>query len=111
MRANFGTKEIRENDPLLRGWKNTDRPTRALSKTDHLIKRVGTELVQIVQKYYKAYCETPSPSTAKKYRVWRLRLHMRLNNNAEILNQINESQNLGLNDDAPGPLCWDMNFD
>jgi len=28
-----------------------------------------------------------------------------------MLREINEARTLGLDDDGPGPLCWDLNFD
>jgi hypothetical protein len=111
MRANFGTKEVRENDPLLRGFVDHSAPTRALRRLDFLISKVGIGLVQIVDKYYKAYLIKPNDANAKKYLLWRLRLHKKMKGKLEILHEINETMNLGLEDSAPGETCWNMEFD
>jgi predicted HTH transcriptional regulator len=111
MRIDFGTKEVRENDPLLKGFINYNQPTRALKRVDHLIEKVGIGLVQTVEKYYKAYLDKPNESNAKKFVLWRLRLHRRMKNEIGILREINESRPLGLNDESMGITCWDMNFD
>jgi hypothetical protein len=111
MRIDFGTKEVRENDPLLKGFIDYNKPTRALRRVDHLIEKVGIGLVQTVEKHYEAYCSKPNEANAKKYVLWRLRLHRRMKNELEVLREINESRPLGLNDDSMGITCWDMNFD
>ena len=111
MRDDFGTKEIRENDPFLKGFVNLRKPTRALRRVDYLIEKAGIGLIQVVEKYYGAYLEKPTPANAKKYALWRFRLHKRLKNNRAVLEEINEARNLGLNDIGPGRLCWDYNFE
>lgn len=84
--------------------------TRALNKTDHLIQKVGIGIVQTVERQYERYLAQPNEKNAKSYVLWRLRLHRRLNNDRETLEAINEARNLGLNDDNPGKLCWDLTF-
>lgn len=110
--STFGDKSLREQmktNPLLRGqWEKTK--TRALSPTDHLIAKVGIALVQAVESCYETYQKNPNEKTTKSYLTWRLRLHRRLENKRELLEQINEARNLGLNDSEVGPLCWDYNF-
>ena len=114
MKTNFGDKILRQamlNDPLLRGqWEET-KPTRALNPVDHLIAKVGIGMVQTVETYYKKYSEKPNEQNARQYCLWRLRLHRRLNNNQELLDEINTARNLGLYDEKPGKLCWDCNFE
>jgi hypothetical protein len=110
MRKDFGTKEIRESDPFMRGFRDKG-PVRALSESDRLTEKIGIPLVEAVSAYYQQYLDKPCESTAKKYRVWRLRIHQKMRNNPEMLREINEARTLGLDDDGPGPLCWDLNFD
>jgi len=84
---------------------------RAMRKADHLIESIGIPLVEAVRSSYNAYLEDPKdPKKAETYRKWRLRLHLRANNNREILEQINEYRTLGLNDEDPGKLCWDYDL-
>ena len=84
---------------------------KALNKTDHLIEKVGIGLVQTVERYYKKYLALPNESNAKRYVLWRLRLHRRLKNDRETLDAINEARGLGLYDENPGALCWKYTFD
>ena len=114
MKKTFGDKAMRKamlSNPLLRGsWEET-RPVRALTKEDHLIAKVGIGLVQTVERYYRMYCEKPNEKNAKQYTLWRLRLHQRLNNDVDLLEEINEARHLGLFDEKPGRTCWDLSFD
>jgi hypothetical protein len=113
MKKTFGDKAIREAmlaDPLLRGKWEDAQPVRALTKEDHLIAKVGIGIVQTVERYYQKYLEKPNETNAKAYCLWRLRLHRRLNNDRDLLDAINEARGLGIYDEKPGPLCWDLDF-
>ena len=114
MRWNFGDKEMQErmkNDPLLRFDPALEqKPTRALRKRDYLVGKIGIGLYQAVSQTYEAYLTKPDKKTAKKYCTWRLRLHQKFNNNRELLESFNEEFALGLFNENPGPLCWDLEF-
>jgi hypothetical protein len=84
---------------------------RALRKVDHLIENIGIPLVEAVRSSYDAYLADPkNPKKAESYRKWRLRLHLRANNNREVLELINEYRVLGLTDDGPGELCFEYDL-
>lgn len=82
----------------------------ALTKTDHLIQKVGIGIVQTVERHYQRYLSQPNDKNAKSYVLWRLRLHRRLKNDVPTLRAIDEARNLGLDDDRPGKLCWELTF-
>jgi len=88
-----------------------EAPTKALREVDHLIKRVGIGILDCVERRYETYKKSPTPTNAKQYCLWRLRLHRKLNNDREVLDAINEARGLGLYDEGPGPLCWSYDFD
>ena len=114
MRINFGDRDMQEDrksDPLLRHFIDYNTPTRALTRGDKVIERVGIGIVECVKTRYDAYLAKPTPRNAKDYCLWRLRLHRRLNNDPEKLEEINEVRGLGLFDENPGPTCWKYNFD
>lgn len=111
MRVNLGHKEFEELPPALRGLVEESPKVRSLSKVDHLIERVGIGIVQCVEKYYATWKEKPNEANRKKYLLWRLRLHRKLKNDRKTLDEINLARNLGLYDEEPGKLCWDLNFD
>lgn len=113
MKRTFGDKTIREKmllDPTLRGKWEEKEIVHALNPTDHLISKIGINLVQAVESYYQRYCATPNEANARAYIKWRFRLHQRLRNNRETLIAINEARNLGLFDETPGKTFWDCEF-
>jgi hypothetical protein len=84
---------------------------RALRRVDHLVDKLGVPLVEAVKSSYDAYLADPkNPKKAENFRKWRLRLHLRADNNREMLELIDEYRKLGLNDDNPGSLCWDYDL-
>jgi hypothetical protein len=84
---------------------------RAMKKVDHMVDKLGINLVEAVKSTYEAYLEDPkNPKKAENYRKWRLRLHMKANNDREKLELIDEYRGLGLNDDGPGELCWEYDL-
>ena len=82
----------------------------ALDPVDHLIAKVGIGIVDTVERYYQKYCNKPDDTNARAYCLWRLRLHRRLKNDKILLEAINEARNLGLYDENPGKLNWDLDF-
>ena len=113
MNTKFGDKALREamlNDPMLRGKWVESKTVHALDPIDHLIEKIGINIVQAVESYYERYCAVPNETNARAYTKWRFRLHQRLRNDHETLDAINEARNLGLYDEAPGKTFWDCKF-
>ena len=114
MRWNFGDRDMQEEmktNPLLRFDPAFEqKPTRALREKDYLVNKVGINLYQAVSQTYEAYLAKPDEKTAKKYCTWRLRLHQKFNNNRELLENFNTKLELGLFNEDPGKLCWDLDF-
>lgn len=84
--------------------------SRPLGTTDYIIDRAGIGIVSTVENHYQRYLSKPSEQNAKSYCLWRLRLHRRLNNDASLLEAINEARNLGLYDESVGTTCWHLEF-
>jgi hypothetical protein len=82
-----------------------------LSKADRIIEKVGVGMVEVVKSKYDEYLEKPNKKNALEYCKWRLRLHRKLNNNRDRLEEVNAARVLGLYDEKPGPLCFDLEFD
>jgi uncharacterized membrane-anchored protein YjiN (DUF445 family) len=113
MNTKFGDKALREamlNDPLLRGKWVESKTVHALDPIDHLIEKIGINIVQAVESYYQRYCANPNEVNARAYTKWRFRLHQRLKNDHDTLDAINEARNLGLYDENPGKTFWDCKF-
>ena len=113
MNTKFGDKALREamlNNPLLRGKWVESKTVHALNPVDHLIEKIGINMVQAVESYYERYCATPNEANARAYVKWRFRLHQRLKNDHNTLDAINEARNLGLYDEKPGKTFWDCEF-
>jgi hypothetical protein len=82
----------------------------ALKKPDFLIQKTGVALVEAVKSTYDAYLADPTnPKKITNFCKWRLRLHMRCNNDKEVLEILDDARNLGLKDSTPGETCW--NYD
>jgi len=93
-----------------RGIQKDSNP-RALKKPDFLIQKTGVALVEAVKSTYDAYLADPTnPKKVTNYCKWRLRLHLRLNNDKEVLGIIDEERNLGLNDSTPCSTCWEYDL-
>ena len=86
------------------------RSKKPLSLSDKVIESVGVGTVEMVRARYEEYLEKPSKKTAVEYCLWRLRLHRKLNNDRERLEAVNEARGLGLYDENPGPICFDLEF-
>jgi hypothetical protein len=82
-----------------------------LTKADRIIEKVGVGMVEVVKSKYDEYLEKPNKKNALEYCKWRLRLHRKLNNNRDRLEEVNTARVLGLYDENPGPLCFDLEFD
>jgi hypothetical protein len=82
-----------------------------LSKADRIIEKVGVGMVEVVKSKYDEYLEKPNKKNALEYCKWRLRLHRKLNNSRDRLEEVNTARALGLYDENPGPLCFDLEFD
>ena len=99
---NLGKSEV-----FQRSVKREPNP-RALKKADFLVKKTGVAFVEAVKASYDAYLADPKNlKKATNYCKWRLRLHIKLNNDREKLELLDSYRGLGLEDDGPGPLCWD----
>jgi hypothetical protein len=82
-----------------------------LSKADRIIEEVGIGMVEVVKAKYDEYLAKPNKKNALEYCKWRLRLHRKLNNDRDRLEEVNTARSLGLYDENPGPLCFDLVFD
>jgi len=105
-RENF-FHNIGKPEALQRATKKDPNP-RAMKKADFLMKKLGVAFVEAVKSSYDAYLADPKNlKKAANYCKWRLRLHIKLNNDRDRLELLDNYRGLGLNDDGPGPLCWD----
>jgi hypothetical protein len=113
MKIRLGDASLQEairRKPLMQSEQGTTATVHALAPIDHLIERVGIGMVQAVETYYEKYRKKPNEANARAYNTWRFRLHQRLKNDREILDEINKARNLGLYDENPGKTFWDCEF-
>lgn len=74
--------------------------------------RAGAGLINALESWYAQWKAKPDSKRAlKEYRTWRVRLHRRWNGNKEFLEELNTAFELGLYDEGPGPLMWDIGYD
>ena len=93
----------------IRGLQKWENEAREWSRyAGRLRMRAGSGLVAAVESCYTAWQAKPTERARKDYMLWRLRMHLKWNGNLEFLEELNEAFNLGLKDEEPGPLYWEI---
>jgi len=70
--------------------------------------KAGVELVNALENWYAAWKLKKTDRNRREYMLWRLRLHLKWNQDVEFLEELNEVFGLGLHDEEVGKLLWDI---
>lgn len=70
--------------------------------------RAGIGMVDALESWYKAWLKKPTDRNKRECLTWRLRLHLRWNNEPEFLEELNETFDLGLFNEEVGPTYWNI---
>ena len=70
--------------------------------------KAGVGLIDALESWYFQWQEKPTPRATREYLSWRLRLHLKFNNQPEFLEELEEFFNIGLRDETPGPTYWEV---
>ena len=91
----------------IRGLEQWDGQTRAWNKMAGKLKtRAGIGMIDALEKWYAEWQTKPTPRNIRETLLWRLRLHLRHNNDPEFLEDLNEYFEIGLYDEKVGPTYW-----
>jgi len=77
-------------------------------KAGKLKMKAGVGLVEALENWYKAYKTKDTPRNRREYLTWRLRLHLRWNDEIEFLQELDETFDIGLTDEEVGKTLWDI---
>ena len=70
--------------------------------------QAGAGMIDALETWY-AECQLNMSSRNKReYMVWRLRLHLKFNDDPKFLEKLDETFNIGLHDETVGKLLWDI---
>ena len=70
-------------------------------KAGSLKMAAGVGVIEALENWY-------TPRNRREYLTWRLRLHLRFNNDPEFLDELDETFNIGLRDDEVGKTLWEI---
>ncbi len=70
--------------------------------------KAGVGLIDALESWYTAYQKKDTPRNRREYLTWRLRLHLRWNNDIEFLQELDEVFNIGLTDEEVGKTMWEI---
>jgi len=77
-------------------------------KAGKLKMKAGVGMIDALENWYAAYQLKATPRNKREYLTWRLRLHLRWNDDIEFLQQLDETFNIGLTDEEIGKTLWDI---
>lgn len=77
-------------------------------KAGKLKMRAGVGLIDALENWYAAYKLKKTDRNRREYLTWRLRLHLRFNNDVEFLQELDDTFDIGLTDEEIGKTLWDI---
>ena len=77
-------------------------------KAGELKMKAGVGLIEALETWYAAYQTKKTDRNRREYLTWRLRLHLRYNNDPDFLNDLDDTFNIGLRDDEVGKTLWEI---
>jgi len=77
-------------------------------KAGKLKMKAGVGMINALENWYAAYKTKETPRNKREYLTWRLRLHLRWNDEIEFLQELDETFEIGLTDEEVGKTLWDI---
>ena len=93
----------------IKGLEKWEGETREWSrKAGKLKMKAGVGLIDALENWYAAYQVKATPRNQREYLTWRLRLHLRWNDDVEFLQELDDVFEIGLTDEEVGKTLWDI---
>ena len=93
----------------IRGLEQWEGETREWNrKAGRLKMKAGSGMVEALENWYKAWQTKHTERNRREYMLWRLRLHLRHNNDHAFLKELDEVFDIGLHDDEVGKTLWEV---
>ena len=80
-------------------------------KAGRLRMKAGAGIIDAMEKWYSVWEEKRTPQSQREFQLWRLRLHLRFNDQPEFLMDLDEYFNIHLCDEEIGEPYWDIPVD
>ena len=77
-------------------------------KAGALKMQAGVGLIEALETWYAAYQTKKTDRNRREYLTWRLRIHLRYNNEPEFLKELDDTFTIGLRDDEVGKTLWEI---
>ena len=93
----------------IRGLEQWEGQTREWNlRVGDLRTSAGVGLLNALENTYALWTTTKSTRAQKEYLLWRLRLHLKFNNDIEFLQELDDVFEIGLTDEEVGKTLWDI---
>ena len=70
--------------------------------------QAGPGIIDALEHWYSEWQLKRTPRNQREYQLWRLRLHVKFNDNPEFLQELDEVFNIHLTDEEIGKTFWDV---
>ena len=93
----------------IRGLEQWEGETREWNRRAGKLKmRAGAGMIDALENWYSLWQTKSTPRNTREYMLWRLRLHLRFNNDIEFLQELDEVFEIGLTNEEVGKTMWDI---
>ena len=93
----------------IRGLEQWEGETREWNRRAGKLKmRAGAGMIDALENWYSLWQTKNTPRNTREYMLWRLRLHLRFNNDIEFLQELDEVFEIGLTNEDVGKTMWDI---
>ena len=75
-------------------------------KAGQLRMKAGSGIIDAMEKWYSVWQEKRTPQSQREFQLWRLRLHLRHNDDQDFLRELDEYFNIHLCDEEIGESYW-----
>jgi len=93
----------------IRGLEQWEGETREWNRRAGKLKmRAGAGMIDALENWYSLWQTKNTPRNTREYMLWRLRLHLRFNNDIEFLQELDEVFEIGLTNEDVGKTMWNI---
>ena len=93
----------------IRGLERWEGETKEFNRRAGKLKQQASPgIIDSLENWYAEWQKNRSPRAQREYQLWRLRLHLKWNDNPEFLQELDEVFEIHLTDENIGKTFWDV---
>ena len=93
----------------IRGLERWEGETKEYNRrAGKLRMQAGPGIIDALEHWYSEWQKKQTPRNQREYQLWRLRLHVKHNDNPEFLQELDEVFDIHLCDEEVGKTFWDV---